>query len=62
MSVHRREVVRHLERNGYVLYREGANHSIYYRERVMVPLKRHSNIDNVTANRICRQAGIDEIF
>jgi predicted RNA binding protein YcfA (HicA-like mRNA interferase family) len=62
VSVKRRELVRHLEKNGYILFREGARHSIFYKGDIMVPLKRRTQIDNITANRICRQAEIDEIF
>jgi predicted RNA binding protein YcfA (HicA-like mRNA interferase family) len=62
MSVNRRDLVRHLERNGYYLGREGGKHSIFFNGETMVPVKRHAHIDNITANRICKQAGIDEIF
>lgn len=62
MTVKRRDLVLHLERNGFTLNREGANHSIYYKGSVMVPVKRHSHFDNITANNICKQAMIEEIF
>ena len=62
MSVKRRDIVRHLERNGFYFCREGGNHTIYFNGTLMIPLKRHSQFDNITANRICKQAEIEEIF
>ena len=62
MTVKRRELIRHLEENGFAMRREGARHSIYAKGSVMVPVKRHAYIDNITANKICKQAGVKEIF
>jgi predicted RNA binding protein YcfA (HicA-like mRNA interferase family) len=62
MSVNRREVARHLEEHGFRLIREGGNHSIYSDGKRVVPLKRHSRIDRITANQICKQAGIPAKF
>ena len=62
MSVSRRELVRYLEENGYGLVREGGNHSIYGRGQVRVPVKRHNTLDRITANEICKQAGIKPKF
>jgi predicted RNA binding protein YcfA (HicA-like mRNA interferase family) len=62
MSVSRRELIRYLEENGYSLVREGGNHSIYGREKVRIPVKRPNTLDRITANEICKQAGIKPKF
>jgi mRNA interferase HicA len=58
MSVSRRDLVRYLEENGYRLVREGGNHSIYGRDKTRIPVKRHNSLDRITANEICKQAGL----
>ncbi|MCX5809883.1 MAG: type II toxin-antitoxin system HicA family toxin [Proteobacteria bacterium] len=58
MSVKRRDLVRYLEENGYRLLREGGNHSIYTNEDIVVPVKRHKDFDRITANELCKQAGL----
>jgi predicted RNA binding protein YcfA (HicA-like mRNA interferase family) len=62
MSVKRRDLVRHLESHGFSLVREGGNHSIYSDGAKVVPVKRHKTLDRVTANEICKQAGVAPIF
>lgn len=62
MSVKRRDLVRYLEINGFHLLREGANHSIYTNGCKAVPVKRHNQLDRITANEICKQAGIPPKF
>jgi mRNA interferase HicA len=57
----RRELIRHLERFGCVLVREGAKHSRYInlanpRRSSTVP--RHTEIDELLARKICDQLGI----
>jgi predicted RNA binding protein YcfA (HicA-like mRNA interferase family) len=59
VSVSRRELVKYLEENGYVLVREGGNHSIYGKSGTKVPVKRHRTLDRITANEICKQAGLN---
>jgi predicted RNA binding protein YcfA (HicA-like mRNA interferase family) len=58
MSVKRRDLVRYLEENGFQLVREGANHSIYSNDLKTIPVKRHKLLDRLTANEICKQAGL----
>jgi predicted RNA binding protein YcfA (HicA-like mRNA interferase family) len=58
LSVKRRELIRYLEENGYRLLREGGNHSIYSNGTIVIPVKRHKNLDRITANELCKQAGI----
>lgn len=62
MSVSRRELVKHLEHYGFALLREGGNHSIYSNGERMVPVKRHRDFDRITANQICKQAGVPPKF
>jgi predicted RNA binding protein YcfA (HicA-like mRNA interferase family) len=58
MSVKRRDLVRYFEANGFRLLREGANHSIYTDGSHTVPVKRHRMLDRITANELCKQAGL----
>ena len=62
MSVKRRDLTRYLEDNGFHLLREGANHSIYTNGVRVIPVKRHRQLDRITANEICKQAGISPKF
>jgi len=62
MSVKRRDLVRYLEQNGFSLLREGGRHSIYSNGVKTVPVKRHRTLDRVTANEICKQAGLQPYF
>jgi len=62
MSVKRRELIQYLERNGFRFLREGANHSIYTNGEKTIPVKRHSTLDRITANEICKQAGLEKNF
>ena len=62
MSVKRRDLVRYLEQNGFYLLREGASHSIYTNNTKAIPVKRHKQFDRITANEICKQAGIQPKF
>ncbi len=62
MSVKRRDLVKYLQANGFALLREGSNHSIYSNGVRTIPVKRHRTIDRVTANEICKQAGLTPKF
>lgn len=62
MSVKRRDLVRLLEQGGYLLLREGGNHSIYTNGDKVVPVKRHQTLDRITANAILKQAGLAPSF
>ena len=62
MSVKRRDLIRYLERNGFKLLREGSKHSIYSDGEKALPLKRHKQFDRITANELCKQAGLDPRF
>ncbi len=62
MSVKRRDLIAHFEKNGFHLLREGARHSIYTNGTKTLPIKRHGTLDRITANELCKQAGLDPIF
>ena len=62
MSVKRRDLIRYLEANGFSLLREGGNHSIYTNGEIAVPVKRHKDLDRITANEICKQAQLKPKF
>jgi mRNA interferase HicA len=62
MSVKRRDLIRYFEKNGFYLLREGGKHSIYTNEKKVIPVKRHKNLERITANELCKQAGLDPIF
>ena len=62
MSVKRRELVKYLEANGFHLLREGSKHSIYTKGARMIPVKRHRSLDRITANELCKQAGLAPRF
>jgi mRNA interferase HicA len=62
MSIKRRELVEYFGKNGFRLLREGSNHSIYTNEIKTVPVKRHRTLDRITANELCKQAGLNPKF
>ena len=62
MSVKRRDLVRYFEKNGFYLLREGGNHSIYTNGTEVVPVRRHRQFDRITANELCKQAGLAPKF
>jgi predicted RNA binding protein YcfA (HicA-like mRNA interferase family) len=62
MSVKLRDLVQYLEKNGFRVVREGGNHAIYSNGIKIVPVKRHRQFDRITANEICKQAGLNPKF
>ena len=62
MSVKRRDLIRYLEQNRFFLLRQGANHAIYTNGLKIIPVKRHKQFDRITANELCKQAGIEPKF
>ena len=62
MSVKRRDVVKYLEANGFYFLREGKKHSIYTNGIKTIPAKRHRSLDGITANELCKQAGLPPKF
>jgi predicted RNA binding protein YcfA (HicA-like mRNA interferase family) len=62
MSVKRRDLVKYLEVNGFSILREGKKHSIYSNGQITIPVKRHRLLDRITANQLCKQAGLPPKF
>jgi mRNA interferase HicA len=62
MSVKRRDLICYLQENGFSLLREGSNHAIYTNDLKTIPVKRHKLLDRITANEICKQAGLSPKF
>lgn len=56
----RRDLIRHLERHGCELLREGGNHTIYVNRSVaaVAAVPRHREINEHLARRICRDLQI----
>jgi mRNA interferase HicA len=62
MSVKRRDLIKYLKENGFSLLREGKKHSIYTNRERTIPVKRHRMLDRITANQLCKQAGLEPKF
>jgi len=62
MSVNRRDLILYFEMNGFYLLREGGKHSIYTNDKKVIPVKRHRQLDRITANELCKQAGLNPKF
>ena len=62
MSVKRRDLIRYLEDSGFRLLREGRKHSVYSDRKKTIPVKRQRSLDRITANEICKQAGLEPRF
>ena len=62
MSIKRRDLIRYFEQNQFYLLREGGKHSIYTNGEKTVPIKRHRTLDRITANELCKQAGLRPRF
>ena len=62
MSVKQRDLIAYLMEYGYSLLREGGNHSIYTNGVKTIPVKRHHALDRITANELCKQAGLPPKF
>jgi mRNA interferase HicA len=60
--VKRRDLLRHLERHGCELFREGANHTVYVNRRngKVSTVPRHREINEFLARRICRDLDVPE--
>lgn len=62
MSIKRRDLVRYFEENAFFLLCEGKHHSIYANGKKTIPIKRHKVFDRITANELCKQAGLKPKF
>ena len=56
------DLVRHLEKNGCVLFREGGNHSIYVTRvtQKVTAVPRHREINDFLVKKICRDLEVKE--
>lgn len=56
----RRDLIRHIEKQGYEFLREGTNHTVYVNQKEMkvttVPC--HREIDQKLSYKICKDLGI----
>lgn len=59
MYVKRQGLIRYFERNGFYLLREDSKHSIYTNGTKTISIKRHRSFDRITANELCKQAGLE---
>lgn len=59
----RRKLISYLNDNNCVLYREGKKHSLYHNidSNKISTVPRHSEIDDLLANKICGDLGIPKI-
>ena len=62
MSVKRRDLIKYFEQNDFYLLLEGAKQSIYTNGIRTIPVKRHRVFDRITANELCKQAGLTPKF
>ena len=58
----RLDLIKYFVENGFYLLREGTNHSIYTNIVKTIPIKRHRSLDRITANELCKQAGLKPKF
>ncbi len=58
----RKDLVRHLEKNGCELLREGGKHTVYVNRmgKKVSTVPRHREIDENLAKRICKDLGISK--
>jgi len=58
----RKDLIRHLLKNGCIFLREGARHSVFFNPLVKKSstVPRHPEIDNFLGKKICRDLSIEE--
>jgi predicted RNA binding protein YcfA (HicA-like mRNA interferase family) len=56
----RHQLIKHIEKNGCYLYREGKKHSIYVNPKTnkSSTIPRHQEINNFLSKKICRDLDI----
>jgi len=57
----RKDLIRHLFKNGCIFVREGARHSVFFNPLLKrsSTIPRHAEIDDFLARKICRDLGIE---
>jgi mRNA interferase HicA len=58
----RKDLLRHLEKKGCVLLREGGRHTVYLnpREKKASTIPRHNEINDFLAKKICKDLGVPQ--
>ena len=58
----RKDPIRHLERNGCAMLREGARYTVYVNRATsrVSTIPRHREINDFLARKICRDLSVDE--
>jgi mRNA interferase HicA len=59
----RQDLIRHLEKHGCILIREGKKHSIYYNPNTnkQSAVGRHLELSDLLCNKVCKQLEIEVI-
>lgn len=59
----RKDLIRHLNKNGCFLARDGAHHSIFYNKEIKrtSTVPRHNEINDFLARKICKDLGVEFI-
>lgn len=59
----RRDLVRHLEKHGCEMWREGGNHTVFVNraKRKTTAVPRHRELNEFLARKICRDLDIPEV-
>ena len=60
LQMKRRDLIRLFEKNGWELYREGGNHSIYKKGGKKEPIPRHGEIDEMLAKAIIKRNNLKD--
>lgn len=57
----RKDLIKHLCKNGCVFIREGARHSVFFNPLIkkLSTIPRHTEIDSFLAKKICRDLGVE---
>ncbi|MFQ6049832.1 MAG: type II toxin-antitoxin system HicA family toxin [Candidatus Paceibacterales bacterium] len=57
----RKDLIRHLLKNGCIFIREGAKHSVFFNPLIKKTstVPRHKEVDNFLAKKICQDLGIE---
>ncbi len=54
----RTDLIRLMEKNGWIFLRSGGNHDIYQKNGEIEPIPRHKEINELTAKSIIRRRGL----
>ena len=59
----RRDLIKHLSKEGCVFVREGSKHSVFFNPALkkVSTVPRHNEINNFLVKKICRDLGVVEI-